>query len=183
MSNLTEDPRMAVKKKAKVATKKAAPKATKKAPAAKKAAPKATKKAAPKATKKAAPKATKKAAPKATKKVAAPKAAKATKKVAAPKAAKATKKAAAPKVKTARKPNAAFMKALTPSAILAEIVGNKPLPRTQVVSKIWDYIKKHNLQNPKNKRNIIADDKLAKLFGKKEVTMFELAGIVGKHLS
>jgi chromatin remodeling complex protein RSC6 len=158
---------MAVKKKAKVATKKAAPKATKKAPAAKKAAPKATKKA---------------AAPKATKK-AAPKAAKATKKVAAPKAAKATKKVAAPKVKTARKPNAAFMKALTPSAILAEIVGNKPLPRTQVVSKIWDYIKKHNLQNPKNKRNIIADDKLAKLFGKKEVTMFELAGIVGKHLS
>jgi upstream activation factor subunit UAF30 len=147
---------MAVKKKA---TKKAAPKATKKA------APKATKKAAPKATKKAAPKATKKAAPKATKKAAAPKAKK------------------APKAKTARKPNAAFMKALTPSAILAEIVGNKPLPRTQVVSKIWDYIKKHNLQNPKNKRNIIADDKLAKLFGKKEVTMFELAGIVGKHLS
>jgi chromatin remodeling complex protein RSC6 len=144
---------MAVKKKA---TKKAAPK-------------KATKKAAPKAkaTKKAAPKATKKAAPKATKK-------------AAP---KATKKAAAPKVKKARKPNAAFMKALTPSATLAEIVGNKPLPRTQVVSKIWEYIKKHNLQNPKNKRNILADDKLAKLFGKKEVTMFELAGIVGKHLS
>ena len=140
----------------------------------KKVAPKATKKAAPKATKKAAPKATKKVAPKATKKVAAPKA---TKKVAAPKAPKA------PKVKTARKPNAAFMKALTPSAILAEIVGAKPLPRTQVVSKIWEYIKKHNLQNPKNKRNILADEKLAKLFGKKEVTMFELAGIVGKHLS
>ena len=157
----------------------------------KKVAPKATKKAAPKATKKAAPKkavakkaaapkkavAKKAAAPKATKKVAAPKA---TKKVAAP---KATKKVAAPKVKTARKPNAAFMKALTPSAILAEIVGAKPLPRTQVVSKIWEYIKKHNLQNPKNKRNILADEKLAKLFGKKEVTMFELAGIVGKHLS
>ena len=139
--------------KKKAATKKAAPKAK----ATKKAAPKATKKAAPKATKKAAPKATKKAAPKAAKK--------------------------APKAKSARKPNAAFMKALTPSAVLAEIVGNKPLPRTQVVSKIWDYIKKHNLQNPKNKRNIIADDKLAKLFGKKEVTMFELAGIVGKHLS
>jgi upstream activation factor subunit UAF30 len=153
--------------------------------ATKKAAPKATKKAAPKATKKAAPKATKKAAaPKATKKVAAPKKAVA-KKVAAP---KATKKAApkapkAAKVKSARKPNAAFMKALTPSAILAEIVGKNPLPRTQVVSKIWEYIKKHNLQNPKNKRNILADEKLAKLFGKKEVTMFELAGIVGKHLS
>jgi chromatin remodeling complex protein RSC6 len=149
----------------------------------KKAAPKAkaTKKAAPKAkaTKKAAPKAkaTKKAAPKATKKAAAPKA---TKKAAAP---KATKKVAAPKVKKARKPNEAFMKALTPSATLAEIVGAKPLPRTQVVSKIWEYIKKHNLQNPKNKRNILADEKLAKLFGKKEVTMFELAGIVGKHLS
>ncbi len=127
---------------------------------------KATKKA---ATKKAAPKAAPKAAVKAT-----------AKKAAAPKAKKAPK---APKVKTARKPNAAFMKALTPSAILAEIVGNKPLPRTQVVSKIWDYIKKHNLQNPKNRRNIIADEKLAKLFGKKEVTMFELAGIVGKHLS
>ena len=139
----------------------------KKAKATKKAAPKATKKAAPKATKKAAPKATKKAAPKATKK-------------AAP---KATKKAAAPKVKKARKPNEAFMKALTPSALLAEIVGNKPLPRTQVVKKVWDYIKKNNLQNPKNKRNILADDKLQKLFGKKEVTMFELAGIVGKHLS
>jgi chromatin remodeling complex protein RSC6 len=141
----------------------------------KKAAPKATKKAAPKATKKVAPKATKKAAPKATKK-AAPKAAK---KVVA----KATKKVAAPKVKTARKPNPAFMKALTPSVNLAEIVGSKPLPRTQVVSKIWEYIKKHNLQNPKNKRNIIADEKLLKVFGKKEVTMFELAGIVGKHLS
>jgi upstream activation factor subunit UAF30 len=157
---------MAVKKKAtkKVATKKVAPKATKKV-ATKKAAPKATKKAAPKA----APKATKKVAVKAT-----------TKKAAAPKAAKAPK---AKKVKTARKPNAAFMKALTPSPILAEIVGAKPLPRTQVVSKIWDYIKKHNLQNPKNRRNILADEKLAKLFGKKEVTMFELAGIVGKHLS
>ena len=166
---------MAVKKKA---TKKVAPKATKKV------APKATKKVAPKATKKAPAK--KVAAPKATtKKVAAPKAT--TKKVAAPKT--TTKKVAAPKapkaakVKTARKPNAAFMKALTPSAILAEIVGNKPLPRTQVVSKIWEYIKKHNLQNPKNRRNILADDKLHKLFGKKEVTMFELAGIVGKHLS
>ena len=113
----------------------------------------------------------------------------AAKKPAAKKAApkKAAKKAApkkpAAKKKAARKPNPAFMKALTPSAILAEIVGAKPLPRTQVVSKIWDYIKKHNLQNPKNRRNIIADDKLAKLFGKKEVTMFELAGIVGKHLS
>jgi chromatin remodeling complex protein RSC6 len=149
----------------------------------KKAAAKATKKAAPKATKKAAPKATKKAAPKAAPKATKKAAPKATKKAAAPKAAKATKKVAAPKVKKARKPNEAFMKALTPSALLAEIVGNKPLPRTQVVKKVWDYIKKNNLQNPKNKRNILADDKLQKIFGKKEVTMFELAGIVGKHLS
>ena len=75
---------------------------------------------------------------------------------AAPAKAEAKKEVKAPKAKkakVARKPNAAFMKALTPSAILAEIVGNKPLPRTQVVSKIWEYIKKHNLQNPKNKRN------------------------------
>jgi chromatin remodeling complex protein RSC6 len=130
----------------------------------------ATKKAAPKAAKKPA---AKKAAPKATKKVVA-------KKVAAP---KATKKVAAPKAKTARKPNPAFMKALTPSAILSDVIGNKALPRTEAVSKIWVYIKKNNLQNPKNKRNILADEKLLKLFGKKEVTMFELAGILGKHLS
>ena len=111
-------------------------------------------------------KATKKAAP----------AKKATAKKAAP-AKKATAKKAAPakKAKSARKPNAAFMKALKPSAAAAA--------RTEVVKKIWAYIKKHNLQNPKNKRNILADDKLAKIFGKKEVSMFELAGIIGKHLS
>ncbi len=98
---------------------------------------------------------------------------------------KAAKKKAAPKAakKSAKKPNAAFMKALTPSAVLGAIVGTKPLPRTQVVAKLWDYIKKNNLQNPKNKRNILADEKLTKLFGKKEVTMFELAGLIGKHLS
>jgi chromatin remodeling complex protein RSC6 len=75
------------------------------------------------------------------------------------------------------------MKALTPSAPLAEVIGSAALPRTAAVSKIWVYIKKNNLQNPKNKRNIIADEKLLKVFGKKEVTMFELAGILGKHLS
>lgn len=111
-----------------------------------------------------------------TKKVVASKA----KTTAAPKVAK---KVAAPKVKAARKANPGFMKALTPSASLADIVGVKPLPRTEVVSKIWVYIKKNNLQNPKNKRNILADEKLMKVFGKKEVTMFELAGIIGKHLS
>jgi chromatin remodeling complex protein RSC6 len=74
------------------------------------------------------------------------------------------------------------MKALTPSAALAEVIGTAAVPRTEAVKKIWTYIKKHNLQNPKNKRNILADDKLAKIFGKKEVTMFELAGILGSHL-
>lgn len=84
---------------------------------------------------------------------------------------------------TARKPNAAFMKALTPSAELAEIIGATPVPRTEAVKQVWDYIKANNLQNPANKRNILADEKLAKVFGKNEVTMFELTGILGKHLN
>jgi upstream activation factor subunit UAF30 len=96
---------------------------------------------------------------------------------------KATAKKAAPKkAKSARKPNAAFMKALTPSAELANVIGSSAVARTEVVKKLWAYIKKNNLQNPKNKRNILADDKLAKVFGKKEVTMFELASLIGKHL-
>jgi len=143
-------------------------------------------------------KATKKATAKKTtaKKVAAPKKAtakKATaKKVAAPKKAtakkaaapvKATAKKAAPAKKSApRKPNAAFMQAFTPSAELAAVIGAAAAARTEVVKKIWAYIKKNNLQNPKNKRNILADDKLSKVFGKKEVTMFELASLIGKHL-
>ncbi len=95
---------------------------------------------------------------------------------------KATAKKAPAKKATARKPNAAFMKALTPSSALADVIGTAAAARTEVVKKIWTYIKKHNLQNPKNKRNILADDKLQKVFGKKEVSMFELAGIIGKHL-
>ncbi|MAW07373.1 MAG: hypothetical protein CME61_03710 [Halobacteriovoraceae bacterium] len=75
------------------------------------------------------------------------------------------------------------MKALTPSSQLAEIVGAKALPRTEVVKKLWAYIKKHKLQNPKNKRNILADAKLKPVFGKKEVTMFEMTKLVSKHLS
>ena len=75
------------------------------------------------------------------------------------------------------------MKALTPSKDLAAIVGVKALPRTEVVKKLWQYIKKHNLQNPKNKRNIIADAKLKPVFGgKKEVSMFEMTKLVNKHL-
>lgn len=128
-------------------------------------------------------KATKKAAPKkATAKKATAK--KATKKVVAKAKKAAPKKAAKPaKKKSSRKPNAAFMKPLTPSAALAAVVGSGSMPRTEVVKKIWDYIRKHNLQNPNNKRNILADDKLQAVFGKKEVTMFELASLVGKHLS
>jgi chromatin remodeling complex protein RSC6 len=85
--------------------------------------------------------------------------------------------------KTARKPNAAFMKAIKPSAELAAVIGETPVARTEAVKLIWDYIKSHNLQNPANKRNILADDKLSKVFGKDEVTMFELTGLLGKHLN
>jgi upstream activation factor subunit UAF30 len=124
--------------------------------------------------------ATKKAAPKKAAKKAAPK--KAAKK-AAPK--KAVKKAApkkAAKKKSARKPNAAFMAPLAPSATLAEVIGSKPLPRTEIVKKIWDYIKKNNLQDKKNRRNINADTKLKPLFGKDQISMFDLAKIVSKHV-
>jgi chromatin remodeling complex protein RSC6 len=110
------------------------------------------------------------------------KAKKAAKKV-AKKAAKKTAKKAAPKKKSARKPNAAFMRPLTPSATLAEVVGSKPLPRTQVIKKIWDYIKKYNLQDKKNRRMINGDAKLKAVFGgKAQVSMFELAKIVNKHV-
>ena len=99
----------------------------------------------------------------------------------APKAAaKAPAKKAAPATK--RTPNPAFMKALTPSAELAAVVGATPLPRTEVVSKMWVYIKKHNLQDSVNRRAINADDKLKAVFGKAQVTMFEMAGLIGKHL-
>jgi upstream activation factor subunit UAF30 len=99
-------------------------------------------------------------------------------------AAPAAKKSAAKKTEGARKPNASFMKEMTPSAALAEIVGNKPLPRTEVVKKLWAYIKKNNLQDAKNKRQINADDKLKPIFGgKKNVTMFEMTALVNKQLS
>ena len=127
-----------------------------------------TKKAAPKkaAAKKAAPKAAKKAAPKAAAKKAAP-----------------TKAAAPKKAKTARKPNAAFMKALTPSAALSAVVGASPLPRTEVVKKLWAYIKKNKLQDAANRRMINADDKLRPIFGKPQVSMFEMTALVNKQVS
>jgi upstream activation factor subunit UAF30 len=153
--------------------------ATAKKPAA--AAKKPVAKAAPKAAPKKAVAAPKKAAPKvATKAVAkpAPKAAAKPAAKAAPQAPAAAKK---PAVK--RTPNAAFMKPLTPSAALAEVVGAKPLPRTEVTKKVWEYIKKHNLQNAENKRNIDADDKLKAVFGgKKQVSMFEMTKLISGHL-
>ena len=77
----------------------------------------------------------------------------------------------------------AFMRALKPSAELAAVVGAEPLPRTEVTKRLWDYIKAHNLQNPANKRNILCDAKLKAVMGKDEVSMFEMTGLVGKHLS
>jgi chromatin remodeling complex protein RSC6 len=82
-----------------------------------------------------------------------------------------------------KKANSAFMKPLQPSEALAEVVGSKALPRTEVTKKLWAYIKKNKLQNPKNKRNILADDALKVIFGgKKEVSMFDMTKLVGKHL-
>ena len=85
--------------------------------------------------------------------------------------------------KSARKPNAAFMKPMTPSAALSEVVGSKPIPRTEVTKKLWAYIKKNKLQDAKNRRNINADDALKAVFaGKKTVNMFEMTKLVNKHL-
>lgn len=120
----------------------------------------------------------------AVKKAAAKKVAKkaAPKKVAAKKV--AAKKAAPKKAKVKRKPSAALMKAMTPSAMLAEIVGTKPIPRGQITKNLWAYIKKHGLQDQKNRRQINADDKLKKVFGgKASVNMFEMTKLVSKHIS
>ena len=176
---------MATAKKKPAAKKPAAKKTTAKKPTAKKKVAKkpATKKAAPK--KKVAKKTTAKKAtvkkPAAKKKVAKkPAAKKPTKKVVK----KATVKKAAKKPATKRKPNAAFMKPMTPSPALGAIVGDKALPRTEVTKKVWAYIKKNNLQDPKNKRDIIADDKLKVVFGgKAKVNMFEMTKLISKHLS
>ena len=87
------------------------------------------------------------------------------------------------KKKPARKPNAAFMKPVTPDALLAGVVGDKPLPRTELTKKLWAYIKKNGLQDSKNRRNINADATLKPIFGgKATVNMFEMTKLVGKHL-
>ena len=91
--------------------------------------------------------------------------------------------AKAKKPATKRKPNAAFMKPMTPSSTLAAVVGNSPMPRTEVTSKLWGYIKKNNLQDKTNRRMINADDKLKEVFGgKRQVSMFEMTKLVAKHL-
>jgi upstream activation factor subunit UAF30 len=109
---------------------------------------------------------------------------KATKKAATKKttAKKATTKKATVKAKSKRKPNAAFMRPLTPSPALAAVIGAKAIPRTQVVKKLWAYIRTHDLQDAKNRRNINADDKLRPIFGKGTVSMFEMTKLVSKHL-
>ena len=101
-------------------------------------------------------------------------------KKAKPAARKTAKKAAK---KSARKPNAAFMRPVTPSPALAAVIGDKPVPRTEVTKKLWAYIKKNGLQDQKNRRQINADDKLKPIFGgKASVSMFDMTKLVGKHL-
>ena len=98
--------------------------------------------------------------------------------------AKAKKAPAKAKAKVKRKPNAAFMKPMNISDALSPVVGSKPLPRTEVTKKLWEYIKKNKLQDAKERRNINADENLKKVFGgKKQVSMFEMTKLVNKHLS
>jgi upstream activation factor subunit UAF30 len=112
------------------------------------------------------------------------------KKTAAKKAAPAKKAAKAPAAKKAAKapakkrtPNAAFMKAMTPSASLAAIIGDKPVPRTEVTKKVWEYIKKNNLQDAAKRTMINADAKLKEIFKKGQVSMFEMTKLINGHLS
>ena len=93
-------------------------------------------------------------------------------------------KTKAKKTTSKRKPNAAFMKPVQPDAKLAAVVGEKAIPRTELTKKLWAYIKKHGLQDKKNRRNINADDKLLAVFGgKKQVSMFDMTKLVSKHVS
>ena len=95
----------------------------------------------------------------------------------------ATKKKAPKKKATKRKPNAAFMKPVQPDMALSEVVGSKPIPRTELTKKLWAYIKKHGLQDKKNRRMINADDALKTVFGgKKQVSMFEMTKLVSRHV-
>jgi upstream activation factor subunit UAF30 len=108
------------------------------------------------------------------------------KKKGAKKAKKTAKRGGAKKAKKGgakRKPNAAFMKPMQPSAALGAVVGNGAMPRTEVTKKLWGYIKRNSLQDPKERRMIVADDKLKPVFGGKgRVSMFEMTKLVNKHL-
>jgi len=94
----------------------------------------------------------------------------------------ATEKTSKPAIKKTRQPNPAFMKALTPSAELAAVIGPEPLPRTEVTRKVWDYIKQHGLQDPAKRTMINADAKLSPIFGKPQVSMFEMTKLISAHL-
>ena len=91
-------------------------------------------------------------------------------------------KTAGKKKTSGRKPNAAFMAPVTPDAALSQVVGAKPLPRTELTKKLWAYIKKNSLQDAKNRRMIKADDNLRPIFGKPMVNMFEMTKLVNKHV-
>ena len=95
---------------------------------------------------------------------------------------KAVAKKAPAKKTASRTPNPSFMKAMTPSPALAAVIGAMAVPRTEVTSKLWDYIKKNKLQDPEAKRFINADDKLKEVFGKPRVDMFEMTRLVQGHL-
>jgi chromatin remodeling complex protein RSC6 len=96
---------------------------------------------------------------------------------------KKTVRKAAKKTRAKRKPNPAFMKPMTPSDVLGSIIGNKPMPRTEVTKRVWDYIKKNKLQDAIKRTMINADEKLRELFGgKKQVSMFEMTKFINKHL-
>jgi upstream activation factor subunit UAF30 len=95
---------------------------------------------------------------------------------------KTSKAKSASSTRSASKLNPALQKPLQPSKELAAVVGSDPLPRPKVVSRVWDYIKQHDLQNPKNRREILADDKLRPIFGKDKVTMFEMNRYLAQHL-
>ena len=98
------------------------------------------------------------------------------------KSAKKSSSKSSGKKKSARKPNAAFMAPVTPDSALSQVVGSKPLPRTELTKKLWAYIKKNNLQDAKNRRMIKSDDNLRPIFGKPQVNMFEMTKLVNKHV-
>src|SRR5687768_3328611 len=112
--------------------------------------------------------------------------AKSAKKKTASRSSRSTKKTGARKTarkkSSGRKPNAAFMAPVTPSAALSEVVGSRPLPRTELTKKLWVYIKKNGLQDQKNRRMINADDRLRPIFGKSQVSMFDMTKLVSKHV-